>query len=305
MRYVIGIDGGGTGSVLKLFSIEGEEILSREGGPTNLSAQSKESVQEVLTDLIVGAIEEAGLRIEDCEALCIGTAGADRDYQRETLEAIIEGIGIEGNIIIKNDAEIALVAGAGKLEGVIVIAGTGSIGYGRTAKGESFRAGGWGHIVGDEGSGYYLGMRALNAALKGYDGRAEETILLPKLLEALGIESIDELIKYIYSDITSKGRIARLAKVVDDAYAEGDAVAKQILEDSAYELFLIAEAIIRELDFEDNINLVVHGSVLKKSDYIFSSFCELIKKKHDNVDIIKLDRDAAYGAVEIALGVAK
>lgn len=301
MGYIIGIDGGGTGSVLKIFSIDREQILTRNGGPTNISAQSKEDVESVLEDLIIGAIEDAGLRLEDCISLCLGTAGADSGSQRETMKKIIEGIGIRGNIIIKNDAEIALMAGAGKLEGVIIIAGTGSIGYGRTSDGISYRAGGWGHIIGDEGSGYYIGMRALNAAFKSYDGRGEKTILLPKLMDTIGVENIDGLMGYVYSNTSSKRRIAALAKIVDDAFEEGDAIAKKVLEDSAHELFLLADAIIRKLNFEGVISLVVNGSVIKKNDYIFDRFSNLIYEKYDNVKIIKLDKDAAYGAVDIAL----
>lgn len=301
MKYVMGIDGGGTGSVLKILSLDGMELLSSEGGPTNLSAQSPGEVEAVLKELIVGALADSDLKMEDCLSICVGTAGADRPHQRELLRNIIEGLGIEGNIIIKNDAEIALVAGAGALEGIIVIAGTGSIAYGRTANGENFRAGGWGHLIGDEGSGYYIGMRGLNAALRSYDGRGESTLLLPMFLEEMQVTNIDGLINYIYADNFSKSRIANLAKVVDGAFKRGDRVAKAILNESAHELALLAMVVLNNLDFDGDVDLVVNGSVLLKNEYILNSFCRYVETNHANVNIKRLNRDAAYGAAEIAL----
>lgn len=301
MKYVMGIDGGGTGSVLKLVSLDGKELGSKEGGPTNLSAQSPKEVEAVLSELILEALADNGLKMDNCQSVCIGAAGADRPHQRALLEDIIGSIGIDGKIITTNDAEIALVAGAGALEGVIVIAGTGSIAYGRTADGRSFRTGGWGHLIGDEGSGYYIGMRGLNAALRGYDSRGESTLLLPMILEQTQVDDVDGLISYIYSDNFLKSKIANLAKIVDSAYKHGDRVAQAILDESAYELFLLAKAVLDNLHFDGNVNLVVNGSVLLKNKYVLSSFCEHIDTHYENVDIVKLNRDAAYGAAELAL----
>lgn len=302
MKYVIGIDGGGTSSTLRILDEQGTELGSGVGGPTNMSAQPVEEVRNTLDNLIIGSIEHAGLSIGECNALCIGTAGAGRAYQSTILKGIIKDIGIKKNVIVRNDADIALVAGAGKEEGIIVIAGTGSIAYGSTLEGKSYRTGGWGHIVGDEGSAYYIGARALTEALRSYDGRRESTLLLPMLMDAINVDDVDYMIKYIYDDGFSKTKIAKLAKVVDEAYKKGDQTAKEILSDGSYELFLLADAVVRKLGFNDiTTTLVTSGSVLLKNDFVFKNFERYVEQNYPKLQIVKLDKDAAYGAAYIAL----
>lgn len=300
MKYVIGIDGGGTGSSLKIFSEDGVEAGGAVGGPTNISAQAADEVKSILDRLINEGLANAKVDINDVAVICIGTAGAGRARQAGILKDIIADIGIKGSIIIKDDTHIALVAGTGREEGIIVIAGTGSIAYGRTMEGRSFRAGGWGHIIGDEGSAYYIGIKAINEALKSYDGRSGSTMLLPMILETIGANNVDQLVEYIYRGEFSKSKIAILAKVVDEAFKQGDKTAKRILEQSAYELFLLADAVIKALDVADSA-LITSGSVLLNNKFIFDNFCSLMKASYPNLKISKLNKDPAYGAVRIAL----
>lgn len=300
MKYVIGIDGGGSGSTLKIFSEDGVEVGAVVGGPTNISAQPAYEVKSILESLINEGLTNAKVNIDDVAAICIGAAGAGRERQASILKELIADIGIKGNIVIKDDTHIALVAGAGKEEGIIVIAGTGSIAYGRTTEGRSFRAGGWGHIIGDEGSAYYIGVKAINEALKSYDGRSGSTALLPMILEAIGADSVDQLVEYVYRGEFSKSKIAKLARVVDEVFKKGDKTAKSILEESAYELFLLADAVIKALDMTDTV-LVTSGSVLLKNKFIFDNFYSLVKANYPSLKISKLNKDPAYGAVHIAL----
>ena len=300
MKYVIGIDGGGSGSTLRIFSENGVEVGAAVGGPTNISAQPMDEVKSILERLINEGLANAKANINDVAAICIGAAGAGRERQADILKDIIADIGIEGKIVVKDDTHIALVAGAGKEEGIIVIAGTGSIAYGRTVEGRSFRSGGWGHIIGDEGSAYYIGVRAINEALKSYDGRSGPTMLLPMILEAIGANAVDKLVEYVYRGEFSKSKIAILAKVVDEAFKKGDKAAKSILEQSAYELFLLADAVIKALDAADSV-LVTSGSVLLKNKFIFDNFYSLVKGSYPDLRILKLNKDPAYGAVYIAL----
>jgi N-acetylglucosamine kinase-like BadF-type ATPase len=300
MKYAIGIDGGGTGSTLKIFSEDSVEVGGAIGGPANISAQPAGEVKSILDNLINAGLANAKVHIKDIAAICIGAAGAGRERDASILKEIIADIGIKGTIIIKEDTHIALVAGTGKEEGIIVIAGTGSIAYGRTMEGKSSRAGGWGHIIGDEGSAYYIGVKAINEALRSYDGRSGFTILLPMLLEAMQADNVDQLVSYVYREEFSKSKIAKLARVVDEAFKKGDQTAKSILEQSAYELFLLADSVIKALDTTDSV-LVTSGSVLLKNKFIFDNFCSLVKASYPKLRILKLNKDPAYGAVHIAL----
>ncbi len=302
MEYVIGIDGGGTKSTLVVLDKDGTEIGQAVGGPTNLSAQPAEVIHQTLSYLILGAIEKHGLQIDRCTCLCIGTAGAARPHQEQMIRRIIEDIGIKGRIIVKTDAHIALVAGTGKEEGIMLIAGTGSIAYGSTLDGRNHRAGGWGHIIGDEGSGYHIGTKALNAALRCFDGRGQDTMLLTMLLEELNLDSADQLVGWVYSGDFSKSKIASLAKVVDTAHKKGDHVATSILREAANELFLLVDAVTRRLDFTDKAtSLVTGGSVLLKNHFVFKEFSQQISMHFPQVEITKLKRDAAYGAAQISI----
>lgn len=217
MKFVIGIDGGGTKSKLHLADLSGNTIVELLGGPTNLYSMGAESVELELKNLISQAMESSKLILSNCEAFCLGNSGADRPEEKLLFQNMLVKFGIRGKIIITNDAETALVAGSGKREGVVIISGTGSLAYGINSLGEKARSGGWGHIAGDEGSGYEIGIMAIKAALRSYDGREPSTILLPQIMKELELERPEQLIRFIYQQ-AGKQDIAALTKVVKNAF---------------------------------------------------------------------------------------
>jgi len=301
MKYVIGIDGGGTKSLLKLADLDGVVRYEAKGGPTNIYATSVETVRADLVELIHRTLQGAGVAIEDCGALCLGSAGVDRPYEKEVLGGIFRDIGVQGPLTITNDAEIALVGGSGQQEGVVIISGTGSFGFGRDFAGNKARAGGWGHMIGGEGSGYYIGIKGLIAAVRSQDGREPATELLPMMMREIGIESVDKFYHYVYKQAEMKD-ISELARVVDAAYKLGDAKAKAILADAASELYLMAHTIIGKLGFEHKaIPVVANGSAVEKIEFVFDEFARQVKSAHPLADVMRPKRDAAIGAVLMAL----
>jgi N-acetylglucosamine kinase-like BadF-type ATPase len=125
-------------------------------------------------------------------------AGVDREADASIMRALMRRIGYKARIVIANDALIALVAGVGSAPGVVLIAGTGSIAYGRNARNEAARAGGWGYVLGDEGSGYWIGRQALRAVVRASDGRGPQTSLTPLVLEHYGAAQASGLVHAIY-----------------------------------------------------------------------------------------------------------
>src|SRR5204862_1881072 len=125
--------------------------------------------------------------------ICLGIAGVDRAGDQNVVREIMDRIGYKATILIVNDALIALQAGIGDAPGIVVVSGTGSIAYGRNAQGEAARAGGWGHVLGDEGSGYWIGRLALRAVVRHADGRGRATRLTPLLLGHFGLTGAAEL----------------------------------------------------------------------------------------------------------------
>lgn len=302
MRYFIGIDGGGTKTALKLADENGNIVLANEGGPCNINSMGQEYVQKMLKELIEDTLFKANLNMEDVKALCIGTAGVDRPSDKRIMEDIIRASGFNGKIIVTNDGETALFGGVGGEEGVIVISGTGSICFGRNKEGESRRAGGWGHIIGDEGSGYYIGINAINRIARAHDGIEEKTIMTDLILHHLKLQSPQGLIDYVYRSGAGKSEIASLAKLVDEAYEKGDLAAEEILLKAAFELFLCAKAVIDNLKLNDRkITLAVNGSVIVKNQCVRREFQRLMKENCPLVEVSDMKEDAAYGAVLMAL----
>ncbi|MFL0251857.1 BadF/BadG/BcrA/BcrD ATPase family protein [Clostridium neuense] len=302
MKYVIGIDGGGTKSHMKIADLNGNIIAEAVKGPSNINSASEEDVKKVFKDLICEGIKVIGLQLNECSAICIGTAGADRAEDKVIIESMIRGaVGYKGKLIVVNDAEVALTGGIGKREGIIVISGTGSICYGRTEEGKSCRSGGWGHIIGDEGSGYDIGISAIKAALKSYDGRGEKTILENSILEYLDLKCHEDLINYIYRSGAGKKEIASITRVVNAAGEKGDAVSKRILEAAANELFLSVKAVVDKLDLGDrNIYLVTTGGAINNINYLYDEFKNKVNKFYPRVNILHMKNDSAFGAVIIA-----
>jgi N-acetylglucosamine kinase-like BadF-type ATPase len=298
MSFIIGIDGGGTKTALKLADDKGNLVLSKEGGPCNINSMGKEYVQKMLKELLEDTLKEAQLTMEEIAVLCIGTAGVDRPSDKSIMAEIIKNTGFMGKAIITNDAETALYGGVGGDEGVILISGTGSICYGRNSSGEKKRAGGWGHIIGDEGSGYYIGINAINRIAKGYDGIEEKTIMTDLILEHLKLENPSSLIDFVYRSGAGKSEIASLAKLVDEAYKQGDSLAEEILLKSAFELFLSAKAVIDYLNLNrKEASLAVNGSVIEKNECVSSEFKRLMKKNYPLIKVTNMKNDAAWGAV--------
>jgi N-acetylglucosamine kinase-like BadF-type ATPase len=263
---------------------------------------SLEYVQGMLKKLILGSLDKAKISMEKVKVLCIGTAGVDRESDKLILKEIIETVGFSGKVIITNDAETALYGGVGGEEGVILISGTGSICYGRNRRGESKRSGGWGHIIGDEGSGYYIGLSALIHIARGYDGREEKTMITDIILKHLNIKNTEDLIEYVYRSGAGKQEIASLARLVDEAYNQGDKAAEDILKRSARELYLCCKAVIDKLElFNKSVTLAVNGSVIVKNRCVFNEFSRLIKENYPLIEITDMKYDAAWGAVLMAM----
>jgi N-acetylglucosamine kinase-like BadF-type ATPase len=302
MSYVIGIDGGGTKTALKLADENGSVVLTMEGGPCNINSMGKEAISKMMKELVNDTLEKAQLTIEDVKTLCIGTAGVDRPSDKAIIEEIIRKTGFKGRTIITNDAVTALYGGVGGAEGVILISGTGSICYGRNSEGETKRAGGWGHIIGDEGSGYYIGIGAINRIARGCDGIEERTVMTDLILEHLKLETATGLIDYVYRSGAGKSEIASLARLVDEAYKQGDMLAEEILLKAAFELFLLSKAVVDGLKLSNKkVTLAVNGSVIAKNECVSSEFRRLMKKNYPLIEVASMKNDAAYGAVLMAI----
>ena len=301
MEYIIGIDGGGTKSLLKLADSSGKLLVTCQGGPSNIYSSGVDTVARNLQQIIHEALTQAKITKDSLSYVCLGTAGAGREREKAILTKVLRDIGLTCKLIITHDAIPALYGAFGKGEGIIQISGTGSVCYGRKEDGSFHRTGGFGHVIGDEGSGYDIGRRILTQVMWDYDGRGASTVLTPMVLNQLNMRSQEELVPFVYSADTGKSGIAAFAKLLDIACSEGDKAALQIAEDAAYSLFLSIKAVVEKLNFSaDDIHLVMLGSVLEKGYYLKQKLIFLLTRAFPLIHIQKPIYDAAWGAVLMA-----
>jgi N-acetylglucosamine kinase-like BadF-type ATPase len=181
-------------------------------------------------------------------AICLGIAGVDRPEDATVVRGIMSRIGYKARILVVNDALIALQAGIGAAAGIVIVAGTGSIAYGCDFQARAARAGGWGYVLGDEGSGYWIGRLALRAIVREADGRGQPTTLTPRVLAHFGVARPGELFQTVYRQDFKPAAVAALAIHVQHARDEGDAVAIAILDRGAKELVAAAQSVANQLD---------------------------------------------------------
>lgn len=305
--YVIGIDGGGTKTLGAIANAEGEILSQFEVGSTNPHSNSLDVVRENLGKLTAKLVADANCTAEDVKAICLGMAGVDRPEDKPMITDLVHEFLPNAEVLPVNDGVIALTGGALRPFGIIVISGTGSISFGINEKGERVRAGGWGHILGDEGSGYTIALRALRAIMRAHDGRIEPTSLQKSILEHLHLERPDQLLGWIRDINANKAEIAALSRLIHQAAANGDPVAVEILESEAEELAEIVEAVSRKLflNGETNYEIIVAGGNLRKADQYFGMFQKALAKRLPEINIMRPRKEPVEGAVILALDLMK
>ena len=212
------------------------------------------------------------------DALCLGIAGAGRERDHRAMRRILSRLGRARENIVTHDALIALVAGAEERFGIVLIVGTGAAVYGVNRKGESARAGGWGPLLGDEGSGYWMGLRALQSIVRADDGRAQPTLLKGAVLEQLRIPDSESLVHRVYQEL-ARAEIAALAPLVQQAADHGDEAAQTIIDDAVREFMRAVESVIGRLGLAgESFRLVLSGGLWTAVPVIHQDFEKLAKK---------------------------
>ncbi len=285
-RCFIGIDGGGTKSTLCATSYSGEILFKVEGGTTNLASSSFEIVKENIEKLF----KELFTYKNDINilAVCIGTAGISLKGAKEQIEDIIKAVTGCENITVVSDIDI-LINSYRDENRIVLISGTGSICYGCNKDNSSFRLGGYGHLFSDEGSGYNIACKIFKAIMEENDGRSKKTILTELFLEHANISSPMELISVVYKKPFDKKYIADFAKLLEPALDSKDEVAMSICKEVVDSLYALIENAIIKIDSNEEINLVLSGSVVTKNMTIKGLLLEKLNANYKN--IIVRDQD--------------
>ncbi len=298
-RYVVGLDGGGTKTEVVVCDLNGKIVSQFKSGAINVNGESVKNVENNLSSIFKKITEAAGPS-DEFICTCVGAAGISNSAARETLKKSIVNSGYSGKLIISGDHETALYGALGKADGIIIIAGTGSICYGKNKQKEEHRTGGFGYLIDDEGSGYAIGRDILSAIVRAFDGRSQCTALADMVFSQLKVNSIEELIGYIYNKETNKRDIAKLAPNLTNACALGDKTALEIADKCSNELLKLVKPIVDKLDLQDT-EIALSGSILINDDYIRNNFLKKLLAVYPGIKWSYPKAGAAYGAALMAL----
>jgi N-acetylmuramic acid 6-phosphate etherase len=304
---VLGIDGGGTHTVA-LFAqycvgnAEKWTLLGRgEAGPSNVQAVGDERACRAVDEAVEKAFRAAGVSRRPVQAACLGLAGAGRPEEQERIRSWALRIGLAASIEVTADATLLLAAGTPQGWGVAVIAGTGSMALGRAPDGRTARAGGWGYLLGDEGSGYALALAALRAVARMADQRGPKTHLADRFMSHLGLKQPQELIGAIYGGGLTRTALAALAPMVFEAADIGDEIAGAIIHKGADQLAVAVAAVARQLKLASPFPLALAGGLLLASESYRARLLQALGASEIELEPVTLVPEPAEGAVRRAL----
>ena len=303
MGYSLGFDGGGTKTECVLLDASGAVVGEGRGGPANPLRSGYETAFSSLREAAAAALGGANVRPDQIGGVCTGLAGAGRRSVVRHVMIFLSREFPEAVTHVTTDYEIALEAAVGLGPGVVLIAGTGSVAYGRNAKGETSRAGGYGPWIGDEGSAFEIGRRAVSAVARTRDHDAPVTLLAELIPSAIDCPDWDDLMLRIMK--TPDEVFPKLFPVVARAANAEDDAAKEILFASAIGLGNLAMTVVRRLGMKgQEFPLVTCGGVFGRSKMLDDLLDSVLTSGALRAKISRLEISPAIGAARIAARMA-
>jgi N-acetylglucosamine kinase-like BadF-type ATPase len=304
-NLLLGIDGGGTKTVALLArAADPDQILATAyAGPSNQRAVGPVLAMQNLDLAVHSAFELAAIPRCTVAAACLGLAGADRDSDRGVILRWAEEARLAHKVRVVNDAVPLLSAGSGTGTGVALIAGTGSLAWGCNSSGESARAGGWGWLMGDEGSAWSIGSAVLKAVVFAADGRGPQTPLSPAVCEQLQISTAPELVARIYSAEIPRALIAELAPLAFTHAHNDDPVASRIVSTAGQDLALMVRTVADRLQLPQKLPLAATGAVLTQQPALLQAVVTHLGSDQRYTPVVSVVHNAATGALRLAAGL--
>ncbi len=304
LDIVIGVDAGGSKTRVIIAGADGEVLTEVVGSPAAMAPGNADYCAEVigaLTHAAMEATEQSGVLPR---ALYVGAAGAGRDAEQLALQDALSRLELAEEVVVETDASVALADAFGDESGVLLIAGTGSMAYGRSPTGALARCGGWGSVFGDEGGGYWIGRRALSVVAAAFDGREPETALTGAILTAAQVNEVEELIPW--ASAADRDAIAALSPSVLAMAMQDDVRANSIVDTAVEELVLHVRALARSLFVDDRaaFNLALTGGLLHKGSLLRKRLERRLRGAVPGATVSPHEVDAARGAVKLALRLA-
>jgi N-acetylglucosamine kinase-like BadF-type ATPase len=282
MKYLIGIDLGGTKSELTAYDLKNTPIFNLIGGAGNPAVNLDKTVNNLIS-LIYDCVNELGR--ENCELIAVGMAGVETGNYAELIKKYVEGAFVIKTIVL-NDAEMACKAYFGDTDGILAISGTGSSCFVQKG-GAGEMVGGWGHILGDEGSGYHTVMHVFKNIVYKYDRALPFDDLSKAMIGEIGGSTRSDIMNFIYNN--EKDKIAALFPIITDYAKEGDAYASMLLENAGKYLAELTVVAYNKKSFKGTAKIGLKGGIFHNSSFMFSAYMDEIQKRLSSYDIIKED----------------
>ena len=295
MTFFLGIDGGGSKTHC-LLGDENSVLATGSGSGCNVLRVGEACARDSLAGAIHEACVQAGVSPQQITRTCAGISGAGDDGIASLVQRLLIEI-VGGAIEIIGDMEIALESAFAGEPGIVVIAGTGAIAFGRNSSGQTARASGWGRMISDEGSGHWIGVQAIRAALRAHDA-GHDTPLLRGLLDNLEAKTVHDLV--VRANGTPPPDFAALFPVVLTSEEEGDKLATTVLEQAGCELAETAAILVRRLFPEEATQVALHGGVFAGSRTVKNAFDRALKDLCPTAKLSNIDVDPALGALQRA-----
>ena len=295
--YIGGIDAGGSKTECIIYDNFENKIVARSRtGSANYQVVGLDRAVNEIERALKLAMDNVGLK--SLPLVGMGVAGAGREGDISRIKSRIDEISLLEDYYITNDGKIALLGATGGKKGIILISGTGSIAYGLKKNGQFLRSGGWGPILGDEGSGFWLGLNAIQSVIKASENRAPQTSMTEVIKNKLEIKNLNQLISFVYQNELPRKEIAALVPDLFEEADKGDSVSCQIVSRGVDELQFLIQSISSRLGYNPGKVAVCGG--LFKSQYFLKLFQNKLENKH-NMTTYDPVYSAEYGAVLYAL----
>ena len=302
-KYVLGIDGGGTRTRAAIIDNEGNVLGICIGNTSNYDDIGIDAARENIKQVVDCALQKTGIFISQFHAAFLGIGGVSSEADRTIVKnmALDLHLAPEECIGVDHDIRIALAGGLSGRPGIVQIAGTGSSSYGRDAKGRSWRSGGWGPLLADEGSGYWLGIEAMKAATRAADGHSQATSLLPSVLDFLKLTNIDSIMNRVYAQKMTRAEIASLSPLVIRAAKEGDAISLEIIDRGIQCMAECVFIVENKLKLLGQCELSLTGGVFQAGDFIIDRMRNMVQERLPHCKVIMAELPPVIGSCLLAL----
>ncbi len=275
MIYWLGVDGGGSNLRVAIVRSDMSPLHQIRVDGVNPNIWGREHAATRVQKTIKQALQEAEFTADQIQGVGVGIAGASGYHSEKWLRQVIAGILPGCFVVPSSDHEIALVGALGKHEGVLILSGTGSVAFGVNATGQSAQVGGWGYLIGDEGSGFRIGLDALQAVVQAIDGRGDSTELIDAITTRLELNDPLDLIHWLYH-MPRNHDVAALAPLVMNTAAAGDSVAQQIIQSACDALTLHVTTVMKRLEMVET-DFAFAGGLLQRPNLLSECLCSALR----------------------------